>query len=56
MCFVPFPQKRYGPFFFMETTVTGMNYLNLLQLWLNPQLQEGSEGLNIQQGIQCTSI
>lgn len=28
----------YGPFFFTETTVTGMIYLDMLQLWLMPQL------------------
>ena len=30
----------YGPFFFAEPTVTGINYLDMLQLWLMPQLQE----------------
>jgi hypothetical protein len=29
----------YGPFFFAEETVTGMTYLDMLQLWLMPQLQ-----------------
>jgi hypothetical protein len=29
-----------GPFFFAEPTVTGINYLDLPQLWLMPQLQE----------------
>lgn len=28
----------YGPFFFAETTVNGMTYLDMLQLWLMPQL------------------
>ena len=32
-------QKAYGPFFFAEETVTGMIYLDMLQLWLMPQLQ-----------------
>jgi len=32
-------QKVYGPFFFVEETVTGMAYLDMLQLWLMPQLQ-----------------
>jgi len=32
--------KVYGPFFFAEPTVTGINYLDMLQLWLIPQLQE----------------
>jgi hypothetical protein len=32
-------QKVYSPFFFAEETVTGMTYLDMLQLWLMPQLQ-----------------
>jgi hypothetical protein len=32
-------QKVHGPFFFAEETVTGMIYLDMLQLWLMPQLQ-----------------
>jgi len=32
--------KVYGPFYFAEPTVTGINYLDMLQLWLRPQLQE----------------
>ena len=32
--------KVYGPFFIAEATVTGINYLDMLQLWLIPQLQE----------------
>jgi len=31
--------KVYGPFFFAEETVTGMTYLDVLQLWLIPHLQ-----------------
>jgi len=31
--------KVYSPFFFAEGTVTGMTYLNMLQLWLMTQLQ-----------------
>jgi hypothetical protein len=38
------------PFFFMEPTVTGINYLDMLQLWLMPQLQEDSENFILQQG------
>jgi hypothetical protein len=30
-------QKVYGPFFFAEETVTGMAYLDMLQLWIMPQ-------------------
>jgi hypothetical protein len=32
-------QKVYSPFFFAEETVTDMTYLDMLQLWLMPQLQ-----------------
>jgi hypothetical protein len=32
-------QQVYGPFFFAEETVTGRTYLDMLQLWLVPQLQ-----------------
>ena len=32
-------QKVYGPFFFAEETVTGVIYLEMLQLWLMPHLQ-----------------
>jgi hypothetical protein len=32
-------QKVYSPFIFAEETVTGMTYLDMLQLWLMPQLQ-----------------
>jgi hypothetical protein len=35
--------KIYGPFFFAETTVTCINYLDMLQRWLMSQLQEDSE-------------
>jgi hypothetical protein len=35
--------KVHGSFFFAEPTVTGIYYLNILQLWLMPQLQEDSE-------------
>jgi hypothetical protein len=39
----------YGLFFFAEPRVTGINYLDMLQLWLMPQLQEDSEDLISQQ-------
>jgi hypothetical protein len=32
-----------GQFFLAEATVTSINYLELLQLWLMPQLQEHNE-------------
>ena len=34
--------KVYGPFFFAEHTVTSPVYLDMLQQWLIPQLQEDS--------------
>jgi hypothetical protein len=33
-------QKVYGPFFFHEDIVTGTSYLEMLQTWLFPRLQE----------------
>jgi hypothetical protein len=30
----------YGPFFFMETTITGIVYLDMLRQFLIPQLDE----------------
>jgi len=41
--------KVYGPFFFTEPTVTSINYLDKLQLWLMSQLQEDSEDFIFQQ-------
>jgi hypothetical protein len=41
--------KVYGPFFFAEPTVTIINYLDMLQLWLMLQLQEDSEDFIFQQ-------
>ena len=35
-------KKVYGPFFFSEKTVNGSIYLDMLQLWLFPQLAEDS--------------
>jgi hypothetical protein len=32
-------QKVYGRFFFAEETISGLTYLDMLQLWLMPQLQ-----------------
>jgi len=32
-------QKVYSPFFFAERTVTGLTYLDMLQMWQVPQLQ-----------------
>lgn len=33
-------QKVYGPFFFCEDTVMGASYLEMLQIWLFPRMQE----------------
>jgi len=41
--------KVYGPLFFAEPTATGINYLDMLQLWLMPQLQENSKDFIFQQ-------
>ena len=32
--------KVYGPFFFMERTITGRTYLDMLENWLMPQMNE----------------
>jgi hypothetical protein len=42
-------EKVYGPFFFTETTITGISYLDMLQQWLLPQLEEDSPGFIFQQ-------
>ena len=39
--------KVYGPFFFAKPTVTGINYLDMLQLWL--MVHEDSEDFIFQQ-------
>jgi hypothetical protein len=33
----------YGPFFFMETTITGIVYLDMLQKFFIPQLDEDDQ-------------
>ena len=38
--------KVYTSFFFHEKTVTGTSYLDMLQLWLFPQLTEDSNNFN----------
>jgi len=43
-------RKIYGPFFFCEDTMTGTSYLEMLQTWLFPRLQEDEpENFIIQQ-------
>jgi hypothetical protein len=49
VCFAIFSCRVYGPFSFAEPTVTGIIYLDMLQLWLMPQLQEDSEDFIFQQ-------
>jgi hypothetical protein len=44
-------QKVYGPFFFADETVTGMTYLDMLHLWLMPQLQNKPTLIFQQDGI-----
>ena len=41
--------KLYWPFFFCEKTVTGTSYLDMLQLWLFPQLAADSGDFVFQQ-------
>ena len=41
--------KVYGLFFLAEPSVTSISYLDMLQLWLMPQLQENSEDFIFQQ-------
>lgn len=42
-------RKLYGPFFFTEKTVTGCTYLDMIEQWLFPQLQEDSNNFLFQQ-------
>ena len=42
--------KGYGPFFFAKQTVTGVVYLDMLQQWLMPELQEDAIGFILQDG------
>jgi hypothetical protein len=44
-----FQQKVYGLFIFIENTVTGMSYLDMLINWLMPQLHEDSHDFIFQQ-------
>jgi len=40
--------KVYGPFFFLEQTVTGIAFLDMLTEWLLPQLNEDSADFILQ--------
>jgi hypothetical protein len=42
-------RKVYGLFFFTEKSVNGFVYLDMLQLWLLPHLQEDSDNSILQQ-------
>jgi hypothetical protein len=35
--------KVYGPFFFGEPTLAGINYLDMLENYLMPQLQQDTD-------------
>jgi hypothetical protein len=50
--------KVYGPFFFMEKAITGIVYLDMLEQFLIPQLDEDDQEGHIhfqQDGKQCAS-
>jgi hypothetical protein len=50
-------EKLHGPFFFIESTLTGIIYLDTLREWLMPQLQEDIPDLIYKQdGAHRTSI
>ena len=42
-------QKVYGPFFFVEKTIEGGHYLDMLKLWPLPQLQQDIPNMILQQ-------
>jgi hypothetical protein len=42
-------RKVYGPFFFAEKGANGFAYIDMLQLWLLPQLQEDTDNFILQQ-------
>jgi len=41
--------RVYGPFFFNESTVNGISYLEMIQTWLFPQLNNDSDDYIFQQ-------
>ena len=47
-------RKAYGPFFFREDTVTGTSYLEMLQTWLFPRLQEDEPEEFIMQQVRAS--
>jgi hypothetical protein len=42
-------RSAFGSFFFAETTVTGCTYLDMLSVWLLPQLEEEVPDFILQQ-------
>ena len=42
--------RVYGPIFFTENTITSVVYLDMLQLWLMPQLEEHEDDFIFQKG------
>ena len=44
-----YSSKVYGPFFFAEKTVSGITYLDMLKIWLFPQLKEDMQNFIFQQ-------
>jgi hypothetical protein len=49
-------QKVYGPFFFVEDTVNANRYLDMVQQWLMPQLQEDSDSFRFSAGWGTTPL
>ena len=43
MCFVPFLKDVFDPFFFVENTINGNTYLDMLENWLMPELMNKEE-------------
>ena len=41
--------KVYGQFFFVQCTITGKTYLDMLENWLMPQMNEDSDDYVFQQ-------
>jgi hypothetical protein len=55
--FLPFPLAKFTDrFSFEEPNVTGMNYLDMLQLWQMPQFQEDSEKAELRHSSILTSV
>lgn len=48
MFYIMSKKKVHGLFFFHEKTVTESSFLNMLSLWLMPQLQDDSDNFILQ--------